>query len=363
MSLNDTKIKQIFQQLVSSASAILKVEQEKEIQWLENSFIHLIDKTKIILDRRMKDVTANLRRKFLTFLKQAQIVLREDQRNELEEYSKFLETAKSAIYHDIQSKVNNLDIVLKRARPIYERVNIFWILNIERQEDPQSYFLAWLLDPGNPHGFGDIMLRTFLKKACDIVGEFDYSRLKITDVTITAQQDIGATGVPDIEIVGDNFICVVENKVGAGETFKDGIAQTRRYAKYYTRQAKKDCKLLLLLYLVPPRRHEDELEKQPSDKRFKQMLYSDIVEVIESVLRTSTITSDVTCLVEMFLHNIKREICHEFYEYLEAEKLLRTSREISGEASYDSSYFARSDRYEYLVRVANKISKEVISDG
>ena len=362
--LNDTKIEQTFQRLVSSASAILKVEQEKENQRLEYSFVHLVDEAKVLLDRKVKGATANLRHQFLTFLEQVQIGLRENRQSELEGCSKFLETAKSVLYQDILRKVTHLDVVLKRARPAYERINIFSILNIARQEDPQSYFLAWLLNPDNPHGFGDTILRAFLKKACDIVGEFEYDSLEIANVTVVAQQGIQATavpdgtGVPDIKIAGDNFVCVIENKVGAGETWKDGIPQTERYADYYTGQAKKDHKLLLLLYLVPPKRHEGEPAKQPSDNRFKQMLYSDIVEIMESVLRTSSPPPEVSCLIEMFVHNIRGEICHEFDEYLEAENLLRESK-ASPEGLYDPSYFARPDKYESLRGLTSKLSKEV----
>jgi hypothetical protein len=325
--LRDTKIEQTFQQLISSVSAILRVEQGKEAQRLENSFIHLISKTKVFLDREL--------------------------RSELEKCSKFLETAKSVLHQDILNRATRLDALLKRARPVYERINIFSILNITRQENPQSYFLAWLLNPNNPHGFGDRILRAFLKKDCDIVREFEYESLKITDVTVTTQQSIEDAGVPDIEIVGNNFICVIENKVGAGETLKGGIPQTKLYADYYDKEAEKDHKLLL--YLVPPSRYEGEIAKQPSDKRFKQMLYSDIVKIIESVLRTSNPLPKVNGLIEMFLHNIKKEICHEFDEYFEAEKLLDGSR-------YNPSYFARPDRYESLRRLIGKLSKEVMKN-
>lgn len=364
MSLNysDEGIAETFKSLVSSASAVLIAERERENQLLENSFIELIDRAKLLLKGQLEKTTSDLRHQFQTFIEEAQLGLREEQRSEFEECSKFLKTAKSALHRDIMRKVSQLDDILKIEKPAYEKVNIFSILHLSRNEDPQSYFLAWLLNPNNPHGFEDKILQVFLRKCCDIVDDVDYENLNTTNVTITSQQGIDAVGVPDIEMVGDNFICVIENKVGAGETYKDGIGQTQRYAEHYTTQAKKEGKSRLLLYLVPPSRDVGEEAKQPSDKRFKQILYSDIVEVIESVLRTSSPSPEVSCLVEMFLHNIKREICHEFDEYFEAKELLRAGSTTTGEPLYDPKFFASPDKYESLRRLTVKLSREVIEN-
>lgn len=329
-------IKQDFKQFTSSASAILREEQENQNQRIKISFTNFLNKAKIIIEGEEKYSSLHLRQKFFTFIKNAKYILRKD----------------------INSKITYLSSILEKLKQKYNRINIFSILSIERKEDPQSDFLAWLLNPNESHGFGDSILRAFLKKACDITENIDYQKLTIKNIKIVTRQTTRDSGVPDIVLNGDNFICVIENKVGAGETKKDNTPQTKWYANHYTKQVKKNDKLIFL-YLVPPSRYEEEPAKQANDKRFKQMLYSDVVEIIESVLIKSIPPPEIHFLIEMFLYNIKRWINYEFEDYFEAENLLYEKLEDSTRVLRNSNYFAQSDKYELLLRLVNIFSKEV----
>jgi hypothetical protein len=91
--------------------------------------------------------------------------------------------------------------------------NIFRALAIERHEIRHSNFFAYLLDPGENHGLGDILLRKFLR---DIFGDsraqgrslFDADLMDFSQVDVRREwRDI------DILIDFPHDVIVVENKV------------------------------------------------------------------------------------------------------------------------------------------------------
>ena len=121
-----------------------------------------------------------------------------------------------------------LDADLERLEDMLAEFNLFRVLDIARDELSHSAFLAWLLNPRQTHGLGDYFLRHFLKEAAGIAGMRGIGELSPIDVdgwtlndvqVITERQVGGSSGRVDILLVSENdeFVCVIENKIGTGE--------------------------------------------------------------------------------------------------------------------------------------------------
>ncbi len=78
------------------------------------------------------------------------------------------------LYRDLVNDVDFEKLELELKAP-----NIFKILHISRNEIRHSNFLAWLLDPNENHGFGDLYLRKILERLTenDTAKRYDIFRL------------------------------------------------------------------------------------------------------------------------------------------------------------------------------------------
>ena len=65
----------------------------------------------------------------------------------------------------ILDKLESLQAELEKIKAIENvKANIFDAVGMERQEVKHSAFIAWLLDPGKPHGLGNKFLSEFCKQ-------------------------------------------------------------------------------------------------------------------------------------------------------------------------------------------------------
>lgn len=60
---------------------------------------------------------------------------------------------------------------LEHVEELHERFNVFESIGFIKQEAMHSHFLAFLLDPRQNHGLGDLFLKRFLQE----IPEFDIS--------------------------------------------------------------------------------------------------------------------------------------------------------------------------------------------
>ncbi len=303
-----------------------------------------------------------MKERLLGIVANGQTLLAKEASQNYQAYANFIELAKESLDKEIVQRIGFLRDSLNQLASECERLSIFSILHISHLEDQQTYFLAWLLEPNETHGLGDVLLKSFLKKVCGLHKDISFTDLKIKDITIAPQKDIVDLGVPDIEISGRNFLCIVENKILAGETANKGIPQTRRYADYYTRIARQEKKHLLLVYLVPPSRDDSEVAKKPTDIRFKQILHSDVIRIVDKAVKESQVSGDTKTLIDMFLYNLRREICHEYDWYFEAKHLLDSAEDFSDNISDQVVYFHRLDNSEKLFRISEMVSRRLKND-
>ena len=104
--------------------------------------------------------------------------------------------------------------------------NIFRALAVERHEIRHSNFFAFLLDPRENHGLGDILLRKFLR---DIFSDSRAQKRTLFDADLMDFRQIDVRREwRNIDILIDlpDDVIVVENKVD----FSEHTRQLRRYA-------------------------------------------------------------------------------------------------------------------------------------
>ncbi len=97
--------------------------------------------------------------------------------------------------------------------------NIFETLEYHRREDVHSNLLAWLLNPEESHGIGDVFLRAFVEKVFNIKDSSINFPLKVF-------REKQGKGRYDIVVEGNNWWLVIENKIDSQE--QEG--QTKGYA-------------------------------------------------------------------------------------------------------------------------------------
>ncbi|MCA9995627.1 MAG: PD-(D/E)XK nuclease family protein [Anaerolineales bacterium] len=130
--------------------------------------------------------------------------------------------------------------------------NIFNILGVARREvGTHSRFLATLFDPKGVHGQQTLFLKAFLEYCQKHLSEFPWettNSLESSDWNIQTERRISQYGNLDIviECPSLGFICVIENKVDAGEQPQ----QVARYRQWLDKQ-EKEYPFSALLYLTP----------------------------------------------------------------------------------------------------------------
>ena len=124
------------------------------------------------------------------------------------------------------------------------RFNLFEALGLVRNEQYQSRFLAFLLDPTESHDQGDLFLRTFLEQI-----QLPAGLPQRLDGTVVKLESVVATyGRVDIVItLPDRRIIVIENKVDASE----GEEQIARYQAWLRRKPQPTHGQHLLVFLTP----------------------------------------------------------------------------------------------------------------
>ena len=149
----------------------------------------------------------------------------------------------------MENKILNLinSVEFQELNSYYNEKTIFGALNVERNENRHSAFVAWWLNPKSEHGLGDAPLKLFLRLVATkewgkwIFKKDFYSRVLAGDYNITIREDFElekSVGKFDIcsalELTAENedgkdsslvIGMVIENKIYSDE----GKNQTLRY--------------------------------------------------------------------------------------------------------------------------------------
>ncbi len=154
--------------------------------------------------------------------------------------------------------------------------NVFVALNATDYETRHSNFLAWLLNPSQPHGFGAAFLTEFLRRAARNANEqavplpgiekVDLGKLGAARIVREKLQRIDVTVLDDIS----RFICVIENKIHTGEH----TGQLGRYREAIAASYPDYTAMFVFLTLK---------DEKPSDPAYIGMTYREVGELLGSV--------------------------------------------------------------------------------
>jgi len=194
------------------------------------------------------------------------------------------ERDKSKRIKEFEISFNNLisRIKDKKEKGVWRKTyfNLFEILGNQWYEDPHSNLLAWLLNPEETHGLGNVFLEKFIEKISDIKLPFD-------QIKVVRENQKGGDR-PDIEVKGNNWWLIIENKINSSEN----NSQTLRYAKRWGKKGKID-ENVFLVYLSP-------YGKAPLSSDFHPVSYRKIRELLESM----QFHGDSDFLIRNFINHI-----------------------------------------------------------
>lgn len=309
------KIKTFFQKLIALKKAI---EIKKTHQF--ECFLMKLEETSNITTHKMQEQKII---KFAEFLRNLKGIKEETKKSDLESFRGYIENLEKTVQKESRRHFDSLKNI--PAHYGFTGVNIFEVLGISNSEDPISYLLAWLLNPKGSHSLDKKFLEGFMrlcKKICEYQGE-----LQLENVEVKAQKGFSELngeegGALDIEIFSKkNFLCIVENKLGAG--FMKG--QLEKYTKYAEKRGKEleiDSKNVFLIALDP----KFDPKTNPlteRNHRFKGMNYSGIIKVLKELKKEQLFQGIVSMLISQFLHcaRVHKENQNIFHELDEILKL------------------------------------------
>ncbi len=190
---------------------------------------------------------------------------------------------------------------LGRLEQLLARFNLFEAIGVTRQELRHSDFLAFLLNPQQPHGLGDLLLKRLLQRTLTgrrrSVLPFWLIDLDVWSLdgafVLREWNNIDLLAVDETH----RIIVLIENKIGSAEHSN----QLDRYL--VTVQHHYPDARVLALFLTP----EGEL---PSDERYLPVSYSVVVQLVEQLLDTlrSVIGADLQTLLRHYAELLRTHV-------------------------------------------------------
>lgn len=214
--------------------------------------------------------------------------------------------------NNFENLVNKLDE--KREK----ECNIFKILRVDNYEIRHSNFLAWLFDKNASHGIGYEFLKEFFTEAkIDFPIEYLNKNIKIeTESKIEIiENNKKRIGRIDLLLIGENFICVIENKYGSFE--HDNQCQDyKKFIETKYNESKKD-KYFIFLDLAQPADFNFEEERY---RGYKFVSYENILNILKKILKSKNNNEISSILLNQYVeildkkyNKIDEDIKH-FYE-------------------------------------------------
>ena len=194
-------------------------------------------------------------------------------------------------------------------------LNVFDILKISKTEIRHSNMLAWLLDPNETHGIGDVFLRGVLSHLAKSI-EVE-TAVKMLAGDLSSFRVFRELSHIDLLLVSRELAIVVaiENKIGAGEHYASGTMEKQTIVYKERVQTQYKGYNQIFVFLTP----EGE---EPSDEEWLVMTYSDILGILKPIAQMAGLKPEVELLLKNYIETIKRnvimdpklvELCNEIY--------------------------------------------------
>ena len=208
--------------------------------------------------------------------------------------------------------VNNED--LERLEALLAQFNIFEAIGVVRQELRHSDFLAFLLNPAQNHGLGDLFLKRLLKNVLVNADSPPVSPVEIDVADLREAAIYREWRNIDILVVDEEnrLAAVIENKVASTEH----SSQLQRYREIVAREFAGYRPIFV--YLTP---EGDEA----SDEAYIPFSYTDIAKLVDATGRAyqATLGPDIFTLMAHYTTMLRRyivtdseiaELCKKIYQ-------------------------------------------------
>ncbi len=211
--------------------------------------------------------------------------------------------------------VDNPD--LERLEALLDQFNIFEAIGAVRQELRHSDFLAFLLNPQQNHGLGDVFLKRLLQKTLSANGGTTGVPVTAIDLALWSLEDVLVLREwqnIDILVLDEEhqLVLIIENKIDSTEHSNQLQRYRRIIEEHYPGRR------VIGLYLTP----EGEI---PSDEIYLPVDYGLICRLLEDLAqsRTSTLGPDVLTAINHYTKMLRRyivgeseiaELCRRIYQ-------------------------------------------------
>jgi PD-(D/E)XK nuclease superfamily protein len=190
---------------------------------------------------------------------------------------------------------------LERLEELLDRFNVFEAVGVVRQELRHSDFLAFLLNPQQPHGLGDLFLKRLLQRTL-ASNRREALPISLIDLDVWSLDDtlvLREWSNIDLLLVNEThrLVVIIENKIGSGERPNQLVKYRETVHERYP-----DCRILAL-YLTP----EGDL---PSDESYLPVGYALIVDLAEQVLKTraSQLGAEVQVVLRHYVELLRTHV-------------------------------------------------------
>ena len=199
-----------------------------------------------------------------------------------------------------------VDEDLEHLEDLLAEFNLFDVLKIERREQQHSAVLAWLLDPQGSHGLRGYFLRRFLLEAAGKthlegiggVTPLDVDGWELSNIEVaTERHNI------DVLLISeeDEFVCIIENKIGATEHSN----QLARYLRTIEREY--EGLTQFPIFLTPD---GIEPESDIDAEHYLPMGYDSVANLVDRTIQThsSTISASVAGFLSQYSRTLRRHV-------------------------------------------------------
>ena len=171
---------------------------------------------------------------------------------------------------------------LERLEALLDQFNIFEAVGAVRQELRHSDFLAFLLNPQQNHGFGDVFVKRLLQKTLASARGISMPITPIDLDVWSLDQMIVFREWQNIDILAldesNQLAIIIENKIDSGE-HSDQLERYRQIVvRYYPNWH------IIGLYLTPDGEAPSDETYLPIDYGFISDLLNDLIESRASIL-------------------------------------------------------------------------------
>jgi hypothetical protein len=192
---------------------------------------------------------------------------------------------------------------LDRLEALLNAFNIFEALGVARQELRHSDFLAFVLDPRQPHGLGDRFLKRFLQ--CALHGPAEMLPVSPVEIELMSLDHmVPYRELRNIDILlldeDQRIAVIIENKIGSGE-HSDQLAR-------YLNAVRRDYAgwRMIPIFLTPD-------GAEPSDLAYLAIDYGTVSEIILNLAesRRSNLEPEVYGLLQHYAKLLRRYVVED----------------------------------------------------